>query len=200
MRKKPGLAFRVRDISAAVPLKCFLGEPVEGQRGDRALKMRGGHAPATVRAAPAGEVVVFGPDHAFITHTSTLIARAFADSSSGAAGGTLAGSIHLSLTLVGVTLLSPKETHGFIIFDILRALHNGNDFVLGTNGVASADVRGDFCEVALRGIPIAPDLDPNFVVRHRDLLGWTHSIMHDYPRGSSWLAGNLRRLGADRSL
>jgi hypothetical protein len=61
------------DVGADVLFKCFLGEPVEGKRGDRALKMRGGHAPGAVRAAPAREVVRFGPDHAFVTHASTLL-------------------------------------------------------------------------------------------------------------------------------
>jgi hypothetical protein len=61
------------DISAAVLLKCFLGEPAERQRGDRAFEMRSGHAPGAMRAAPTREVVRFGPDHAFVTHVSTLL-------------------------------------------------------------------------------------------------------------------------------
>jgi hypothetical protein len=68
-----GLAILVGDISADVLLKCFLGKTVEGERGNRAIEMRGGHAPGAMRAAPAGEVVPFGPDHAFVTHASTLL-------------------------------------------------------------------------------------------------------------------------------
>jgi hypothetical protein len=73
MGRNPSLGILVGDISAAVHLKCLLGEPVEGQRGDRAFKMRGGYPPGAMRAAPAREVVRVGPDHVSITHASTLL-------------------------------------------------------------------------------------------------------------------------------
>jgi len=73
-------------VGAIVFLECFLREAVEGERGDGAVEMRGGDAPRAVGAAPAGEVVAFDPDQAFI-HTPLPFACVW-DSSSGAAGGT----------------------------------------------------------------------------------------------------------------
>jgi hypothetical protein len=72
----------------------------------------------------------------------------------------------LALTLVGVPLFSAKEAHSFVIIDVLRAIDDGNHFLLGTNGLTGTGVLGNFFEVALRRIPIAPDLNPNFVVGH----------------------------------
>jgi hypothetical protein len=63
--------------------------------------------------------------------------------------------------LVVVTLFSAKEAHSFIILDVLRAIDDGNDFLLGTNGLTGAGVQGNFFKVAIRRIPVAPDLDPN---------------------------------------
>jgi hypothetical protein len=76
----------------------------------------------------------------------------------------------LALTLVGVTLFPAKEAHSFVIIDVLRAIDDGNDFLLGANGLSGTGVLDNFFEVALRRIPIAPDLDPNFVVGHNKLL------------------------------
>ena len=72
--------------------------------------------------------------------------------------------------MVGVALFSAKEAHGFIILDVLRAIDDGNHFLFGTNGLASTGVLDNFFEVALRRIPITPDLDPNFVVGDNKLL------------------------------
>ena len=55
-------------------LEGFLCEAVEGERGDGAIEMRRGDAPGAVGAAPAGEVITFDPDQAFVTHTSTFCA------------------------------------------------------------------------------------------------------------------------------
>src|ERR1700730_6565006 len=73
----------------------------------------------------------------------------------------------LPLTLVRIALFSSKKSHGVFIFNVLRAIYDGNDFALGTNGLTGTDVLDDFFDVAFRRIPIAPDLNPNFVVRHR---------------------------------
>ena len=43
-------------------------------------------------------------------------------------------------------------------------------FLLGTNGLTGTGVLDNFFKVALRRIPITPDLDPNFVVGHDKLL------------------------------
>jgi hypothetical protein len=37
----------------------------------------------------------------------------------------------------------------------------GNHLLLGTNGLTGAGVLGNFFKVAIRRIPVAPDLDPN---------------------------------------
>src|SRR5207237_3444828 len=76
----------------------------------------------------------------------------------------------LALTLVGIPLFRAKEAHSFIIVDVLRTIDDGNHFLLGTNGLTGTGVLDNFFEVALRRIPIAPDLDPNFVVGHDKLL------------------------------
>src|SRR5437667_332107 len=67
----------------------------------------------------------------------------------------------LALTLAGVSLFPAKEAHSFVIINVLRAIDDGNHFLLGTNGLTGAGVLGNFFKVALRRIPIAPDLDPN---------------------------------------
>jgi hypothetical protein len=36
--------------------------------------------------------------------------------------------------LLRVALFSAKEAHSFIILDVLRAIDDGNHFLLGTNG------------------------------------------------------------------
>ena len=51
--------------------KGLLGEAVEGEGGDGAFEMRCDDAPGTVGATPAGEIITFDPDQAFI-HTSTF--------------------------------------------------------------------------------------------------------------------------------
>ena len=56
---------------------------------------------------------------------------------------------------------------GLFILYILRAIHDGNDFAHGTNRLADTHSLGNIIEVALRRIPITPDLNPHFVVRHR---------------------------------
>ena len=56
---------------AIVLLEGLLGQAVEGEGGDCAVEMRGSHAPAAVRAAPAAEVIAIDPDQAFV-HTSTF--------------------------------------------------------------------------------------------------------------------------------
>src|SRR5437879_13643907 len=68
----PGLTWRVRARvgGTLVFFKGLLGEAVECQCGHGAFQTRSGHAPRAVRAAPAGKVVAFDPDHSF-THTST---------------------------------------------------------------------------------------------------------------------------------
>src|SRR5213080_3746569 len=75
-----------------------------------------------------------------------------------------------SLTLVGIPLFPAKEAHSFIIVDVLRTIDDGNHFLLGTNGLTGTGVLDNFFEVALRRIPITPDLDPNFVVGDNKLL------------------------------
>jgi len=82
---RPHLWFRfpVRGFAAGVLLECLLGKPVESERGDGAVEMRGGKAPSAVRAAPAGEVVTINPDQAF-THTSIF---AFVEFGLGRGGG-----------------------------------------------------------------------------------------------------------------
>ena len=41
----------------------------------------------------------------------------------------------LPLTQVGVALFPAKEAHSFVIIDVLRAIDDGNHFLLGTNGL-----------------------------------------------------------------
>lgn len=86
------------------------------------------------------------------------------------------GLLHISglaLTLVGVALFSAKEGHGFFIFFILRAIYDVDHFPPRTNGLTDTHALGNFFEVALRGIPIAPDFNPNLVVRHRTCANTT---------------------------
>jgi hypothetical protein len=64
----------VAAVGALVLLECFLREAVEGEGGDGAFEMRDGDAPGAVGTTPAGEVVSFDPDQAFVTHTSTFCA------------------------------------------------------------------------------------------------------------------------------
>ena len=71
----------------------------------------------------------------------------------------------LALTFVGIALFSAKEGHGPFIFNVLRAIYDGNNFAHGADGLADTHALGNFFEVALRRIPIAPDFDPNLVVR-----------------------------------
>lgn len=46
----------------------------------------------------------------------------------------------LPLTFVGVALLSPEEAHSFVIFDILRTIHDVDHFALGADGLTGIDV------------------------------------------------------------
>jgi len=58
-----------REIRCAVVLlKCFLGDAVEADRGDRSFQARSGNAPCAMRTAPAGYGFTFRPDHAPVTH------------------------------------------------------------------------------------------------------------------------------------
>ena len=57
-------------VRACVLVKTLLRHAVEGERGDGALQARGDNAPMALRAAPAGEVLVFSPNHASL-HTNT---------------------------------------------------------------------------------------------------------------------------------
>src|SRR5713101_9312619 len=79
----------------------------------------------------------------------------------------------LPLTLVGVALFSAKKGRGFFIFYILRTIYDGNDFAHGADRFTHPHTLGNILEVALRRIPITPDLNPNLVVRHSALPpGW----------------------------
>ena len=80
----------------------------------------------------------------------------------------------LPLSFVGIALFSPKKGHGRIIFYILRAIYDVNNFATGTNGLARDDVPSGLFQVTLRRIPIAPDLEPNLEIRHSPF----------FPRGS----------------
>jgi hypothetical protein len=51
--------------------------------------------------------------------------------------------------------------HGVLILYILRTIHDGNNFAHGTNRLTDPHTLGNVIEVALRRIPIAPDLNPN---------------------------------------
>jgi hypothetical protein len=73
---------------------------------------------------------------------------------------------NLSLTQVSVALFSSKEAHRCFVVYILRTIHDGNHFALGTNGLIGANALGNFFEVALLRIPVAPDFNPNLVVRY----------------------------------
>jgi hypothetical protein len=53
----------VRAPCAGVLLEALLGKTVEGQCRNGTLEARGDNAPVTLRAAPAGEMFVLGPDH-----------------------------------------------------------------------------------------------------------------------------------------
>lgn len=55
-------------------LEVLLGNPVEGDRGDRALQERGRHAPGAAGAAPAAEVGAVDPDESFV-HIQTFAMR-----------------------------------------------------------------------------------------------------------------------------
>jgi len=47
-------------------LEVLLRDPVEGERGNRALQERSRHAPCAAGAAPAAEVVAVDPDQVFV--------------------------------------------------------------------------------------------------------------------------------------
>jgi hypothetical protein len=55
---------------AAVLLKSFLRNTIEGERGNGGVTTWSGDAPGATGAGPTGEVVLFDPDQAF-THTSS---------------------------------------------------------------------------------------------------------------------------------
>jgi len=48
--------------AACVFLVVFLGDAIEGDRGNRTLQARGCHPPGTVGATPAAEVVAVDPN------------------------------------------------------------------------------------------------------------------------------------------
>jgi len=54
----------VRRLDTRVFLEVFLCYPIKSECGYGAFETRSDHAPLAVRAAPAGEVFVLGPDHA----------------------------------------------------------------------------------------------------------------------------------------
>ena len=58
-------------VLAPVFLEILLGNPVEGERGNRTFEERSCHTPCAVRAAPAAEVVAVDPDQVFV-HTSAF--------------------------------------------------------------------------------------------------------------------------------
>jgi hypothetical protein len=68
--------------------------------------------------------------------------------------------ILLPLAQVGVALFAAKETHSFLIFNVLGTMDNGNHFLLNTNGLASTDVLSYFVEVALRRVATTPRSEP----------------------------------------
>ena len=72
---------------AIVLLEGFLRQAVKSECGHGAFEMRGHDAPGAVGAAPAGEIIPFDPDQAFI-HTALPFFDVRWASSSGAAGGT----------------------------------------------------------------------------------------------------------------
>ncbi len=77
------------------------------------------------------------------------------------------GLLHISrlpLTFVGIALFSAKKGHGSFIFNVLRAIYDGNNFAPGTNGLTDTHALGNCLEVALRRIPIAPDFNPNLTL------------------------------------
>src|SRR2546425_7093557 len=74
----------------------------------------------------------------------------------------------LPLTFIGIAFFSAKEAHRFLILDILRTIHGLDDFPQSANSaLAKRNMPDNFLWVALRRIPITPDLNPNLVVRHR---------------------------------
>src|SRR6266852_2411430 len=85
--------------------------------------------------------------------------------------------------------LNPEETHGFLIFNILRTIHDGDSLAHGTNCLTDSHTLGNVLEVALRRIPITPDLNPNFVIRHRPSFR-RGSLLRDFslhPHRCLWL-------------
>jgi hypothetical protein len=56
---------------------------------------------------------------------------------------------------------------GLFILYILRTIHDGNDLARGTNRFTHPYTLDNILEVALRRIPITPDLEAKLVVRHR---------------------------------
>ena len=53
----------MRAVRAVVFLKALLRNTVKCERGDGRIQARGDEAPQAVRATPAGEILVLGPDH-----------------------------------------------------------------------------------------------------------------------------------------
>jgi hypothetical protein len=79
---------------------------------------------------------------------------------------TSAQHLALPLTLIGVALFPSEEGHSVFILNILWAIHDLEDFVLGADGATGTNVPGNFFERARRRIPIAPNLNPNLAVGH----------------------------------
>ena len=69
MERALALGFSVDAADAIVFLEGFSREAVKGERGHGAFEAWGRDAPGAMGTAPAGEVVPFDPDQAFI-HTS----------------------------------------------------------------------------------------------------------------------------------
>jgi hypothetical protein len=71
----PELASRLSlcAVDAGVPFEVLLCDPVEGERGNRALQERSRHTPCAAGAAPAAEVVAVDPDQVFVHGTCLCV-------------------------------------------------------------------------------------------------------------------------------
>jgi hypothetical protein len=101
---------------------------------------------------------------------------------------------------VCVTLFSPEEGHGFFIFNVSWAIHDGNNFALGTDRFTDTHTLGNVIEVAFRRVPITPDFKSHLVVRHRtpfrrrSLVRNFHSILAEAFGPFNELTTRQRRL------
>jgi hypothetical protein len=76
------------------------------------------------------------------------------------------GTPNLPLTFVRIALFSTKEGHGVFILYILRAIHHGNDFALGTDGLTDthtlSNIIREFCNgIAQTAVPCFPQNSAN---------------------------------------